>query len=274
MLSVSILQDRVHNRTVTIDGGDIDNSKIQLYANDFLRWSRQRYLLPWGRQTQQLLVFSDVVRYPSPSGMVTLIEPQKYPNENDTSGFHTTTQPEFVRRRETCNLFGVEWIKGTKFLNVRHTGSTNSRIHDMDDIDANGTWAVGGDGSNLAEDTGIKRQGGASLRFDVTNSSSLVTLTNSTLTALNLAASTSTTGNTDFEQNSYAFLWLFIPVGASLTSIALRWGSSSGNFWESTAQTTNFDGSAFQAGEWNLIGFDWRTATETPTEITRRRAPS
>lgn len=263
--SVQSFLDDVHAYTKTIDGGDVDDSDIVRYLNDFFKWSRRRYLLPWSRRTTELLVFPGVYSYASPSDMVAPIKPQKFLSDDtsDDTYFLSQSQPDFARNRNDRNDFAVNWEQTTKLLNIRYAGDAGEVVaHTMDDIATNGTWVVAGDGSGLAADTGIKLNGAGSLRFNVTSSSSLVTLTNDSITALDLQSSTSTVTNPDFQFNSYVFFALYLPV-TGLTSIALRWGSSSGNYWSQSA-TTSYDGSAFRVG-WNIIGLSWLTATETGT---------
>jgi hypothetical protein len=48
---------------------------------------------------------------------------------------------------------------------------------------------------------------------------------------------------------------------ALLTSVTLRWGNNSSNYWEATATTTVNNGS-FKTG-WNKLDFDWDSATAT-----------
>jgi hypothetical protein len=56
------------------------------------------------------------------------------------------------------------------------------------------------------------------------------------------------------------FLWVYLPTGASVTSITLRSGTDvTANYYTSTVTTTQ-QGLAFQNG-WNLLAFSWPSAT-------------
>src|SRR3990167_9692158 len=187
---VSTIADRVRVRCNTISGGRLEDSDIREFINNFFRFSSRKYLLPWTKRTQDLEIYDGVYSYTAPTDLVVPIEPQKYISEdqNDTFNFHATTQREFARNLNNQNDFAVDWERGTKFLNIRHNeGLGGSLIHNMDDVDENGTWAVSGDGSGLDEDTGNFLEGAASLFFNVTNSGNTVTLTNSNFTALDLS---------------------------------------------------------------------------------------
>jgi hypothetical protein len=79
-------------------------------------------------------------------------------------------------------------------------------------------------------------------------------LQNTSLTALDLS---------DWENEAEFFMWVYLPSVSTLTSITARWGNDvSANYFQSTAQTTQADGTAFKVG-WNLIKFSWSSATET-----------
>lgn len=264
---VSDFTNRVRNYINSNTQGRVEDSDIRDYINEWFRFTRTRYLLPWSERTTELMVFPGVFNYAAPSDFVTAKPPQRQISAdiNDDTAFHSTTQKEFARNRFSTNFFDVTWERETKYLQVRYIQTVGEQIaHTMDTVTDNGTWAVGGDGSGLVSDTGIFREGSASLRFNVTNSSKSTTLTISDMTAINLSASTSTVTNPDFKNNSYVFFWVYLPV-TGMTSAAIRWGSSSSDYYSASA-TTNYDGSAFRVG-WNLIGVAWPTSdTGTPDD--------
>lgn len=68
------------------------------------------------------------------------------------------------------------------------------------------------------------------------------------------------------ENISTLFLWVYLPTGSGVTSIDLRWGSDATNYYNKTVTTTQ-TGTSFQNG-WNLLSFDWKTATKTLTPVT------
>src|SRR3990167_9452594 len=264
---VSDFISRVRNYINSNTQGRVEDSDIQDYINEWFRFSRTRYLLPWSERTTELKVFPGIFSYASPSDFVTAKPPQRQisASQNDDTAFHSTTQKEFARNRFLANYFDVTWERDTKYLQIRYTNTLGEQVgHTLDSVDDNGTWAVAGDGSSLVADSGIFREGSASLRFDVTNSSNSVTLTNSDMTAIDLSASTSSVTNPDFKNNSYVFFWVYLPV-TGVTSIAIKWGSGSGDYYTNSA-TANYDGSALRVG-WNLIGVAWPTTdTGTPDD--------
>jgi hypothetical protein len=127
-------------------------------------------------------------------------------------------------------------------------------INQIEGITLNGTWAVGGTASNLSVNNTNFAQGAGSLQFDTTAGAAY--LENSTMTAVDLSA---------VVNQSYLFVWVYVPTGSSLTSVNLQWGSDSSNYYSSTV-TTNQQGNAFVNG-WNLCQFVWSSASTTGTPV-------
>lgn len=123
-------------------------------------------------------------------------------------------------------------------------------INQAESTTSNGTWAAGGTASALTTNNTNFAQGAGSLQFDATTGTAYVET--STSSAVNL---------TNVVNQAYQFVWVYVPTGSNLTNVKLRWGSSSANYYEGTATTTQ-QGTAFQNG-WNLCQFPWTSATTT-----------
>ncbi len=121
-------------------------------------------------------------------------------------------------------------------------------VNEIDSITNNGTWATGGTASGLAVNNTNFAQGAASLQFDVTVGTGYIE--NSTMVAVNLS---------EVVNQSSFFVWVYVPTAANLTSVNLRFGSSSSNYYSKTVTQTQ-QGTAFING-WNLCQFEWSTAT-------------
>jgi len=117
-------------------------------------------------------------------------------------------------------------------------------VNQIDSLTNNGTWAAGGTGSNLAVNNSNFAEGSGSLQFDVTIGTGYIE--NSTMTAVDLSR---------YLNQSSFFVWVYAPTGANLTSVALRVGSSSGNYYSQTVTQTQ-QATAFVNG-WNLCQFQW-----------------
>ncbi len=116
-------------------------------------------------------------------------------------------------------------------------------------------WTAAGTASGLAQDTTNYYQSPASLRFNITTGTG--TLTKTLTSPLSMAS---------YEDVGVAFLAIQIPTGATatdLTSIALKIGSTSGNY-DTVTETTGFLG-AWVSGEWLLVAFDFSGSSSTGT---------
>ncbi len=150
-----------------------------------------------------------------------------------------------------ANMFTMNFNTGVKTIRL-NAPFLNAPviINQIEAIATNGTWAVGGTASSLSANNSNFVQGAGSLQFNTTVGAAY--LENSTMTAVDL----STVAN----QASF-FTWVYIPTGTSLTSVNLRIGSSSANYYTATV-TTNQQGNAFANG-WNLCQFAWSGMTTT-----------
>ena len=178
------------------------------------------------------------------------------PQVNRTVGdnFSQTYSEQFdLRKSIQNNMFQTQWNTNVKTVRISKNVRTGILLNDMNGITTNGTWAVGDDATNLTEDNLNFVSGNASLKFDLDGSTTDGFIQNSTMSAQDL---------TEHENESGLFLWLFLPDASTFTSVDLRWGSDTTNFWNRTV-TTPHNGTFLDG--WNLVRFDWNGATETGT---------
>lgn len=180
-----------------------------------------------------------------------------FPQSQSIGGqnFNQTGYGEFGRDYEPGTLL-VEHDTGVKTLSISGHGRAGLTLTTGNSLTENGTWAVGGQATNLALDNYIYMNGGGSLRFDLTSGATSGYLENTLTTAIDYDA---------YDDISAFFAWVYIPSTTTLTSFELRWGSSSGNYYAKTV-TAAHDNTAFKTG-WNLLRFDWSSATQTGTPV-------
>jgi len=148
-----------------------------------------------------------------------------------------------------ANMFTINFNTGLKTIRLNCPFLNPPVIlNQIEAIATNGTWAIGGTATDLEVNNTNFAQGAGSLQFNTTVGTAY--LENSTMTAINLS---------EVENQSSLFTWVYVPTGSNLTSVNLRWGSSSGNYWTLTV-TQNQQGTAFVNG-WNLCQFTWSSAT-------------
>lgn len=149
----------------------------------------------------------------------------------------------------SANMFTMNFDTGLKTIRINSPFLNPPIIvNQIEAIGTNGTWAVGGTATDLEVNNQNFVQGAGSLQFNSTSGAAY--LENSTMSAVNLS---------DVENQAYFFVWVYIPTASSLTSVNLRIGSSSGDYWTATA-TTNQQGTAFVNG-WNQCQFVWSSMT-------------
>lgn len=148
-----------------------------------------------------------------------------------------------------ANMFTMNFNTGLKTIRINAPWlNPPVIINQIESITSNGTWAVGGTAASLAVNNTNFAQGAGSLQFNVTTGAAYIE--NSTMTAVDLS---------DVVNQSSIFVWVYVPTGATLTSVNVRWGSDSSNYYNRTVTTTQ-QGTAFVNG-WNLCQFAWSGST-------------
>jgi len=147
---------------------------------------------------------------------------------------------------------------GKEYLRVSMAdGYSSTDLHACNSLTENGTWAVvaASDAVNLSLNTVNSVNSGGALQFDIDVSNSVnnyAVVENSTITSLDL---------TSYLGLGRARFWVYLPSVTEFTSVELRWGSSSSDYYSAVA-TTNIDGSPLVSGL-NHIEIDWADATST-----------
>lgn len=142
-----------------------------------------------------------------------------------------------------------EYRNGTPRMRVVSPKPTPRVI--LDPLSATTGWTAGGSASSLALDSSIYYESTGSLRMTLTGASSGYiekTLTNSV-------------DLTTYQGVGVVFVAIYTPSATDLTSINIRLGSSSSNYY-SVSNTTGFLG-AWLANDWTLVALDLSQATTT-----------
>jgi len=200
-------------------------------------------------------IFDRVYDYPLPSDLKGNRAIDIYPqiNRRPSDMFNQVNNEEFGAYKKDGTL-NIKFDTAFKTLRLANDGQAAVMINPLDDLTSAGTWASGGDAINLVSDNLQYVQGSASLKFDVDGATGTAFIENSTMQPVDL---------TPKDNEGVVFGWMYMPSTPNpvVTSVTFRWGSSSGDYFEK-AVTVRQDGTAFQHG-WNLLKFDWNTATTT-----------
>ena len=171
--------------------------------------------------------------------------------ENDKSLDFKEVKPirENIRRNRFLREYGID----NELLVINYPRQVSAQIHNCDSLTANGAWSASGDASNLTIDDVIFDEGNGSLNFDTSAGTSLI-LTNSTLNSLDLE---------DLQNQSHLTMKVWLPTITNFTSIRIRLGSSSADYWEKT-ETVPAGNRDLEVGK-NIFAFRWADGTETGT---------
>lgn len=154
--------------------------------------------------------------------------------------------PEILRRtgtaRGSSNEFSTTHINGAK--QIMMFGTNIMQGTGLESFDNVGTWVAEGDASGLSQDTNQKYSGNASLKFNITNSSGVATLSNS---YVNYQLERL------FENNGYIKFWAYL-TDDNIDDITIKLFSSASDYYTIVA-TEQDDGTAFSQDEWIKIGF-------------------
>lgn len=214
--------------------------------------------IPEATERESITLYNGVFDYAAPtkifgSALVDL-RPQGIARELDDG---TYKKPIILfDRTKTITPSGYnvafEWRQGIGRARISSSKPQQKIVLDMMNVTTD--WTASGDASGLAQDKTNFYQSNASLRFNLATSGTQGLLTKTLTTTKDL---------TDYEGVGVVFLAIRTPSASALTSIRLRLGSDSSNYFQVTS-TTGFLGS-WVADDWLLVAFDLSGATETGT---------
>lgn len=176
------------------------------------------------------------------------------------SNFKSTTPRQFSERLE-ANSFSIQWNNMIRTLRAQRLPAGNVVLLDaFDSPTGNGSWSANVDASNLYSEPLNFVQGIGSMGFDLSGSTGAANLLNSTAAVADLSAYR-------YEDMSLIYFWIPVGYSARFTNFKLLRGESASAYKEATV-TSKADGTAFTDG-WNLLMFNWNTAstTGTPTNL-------
>jgi hypothetical protein len=212
------------------------------------------------KETQRIVelaqIFNDVFDYAAPVDLKgdRIVDLRLQAGRLPSDVFYQQYGEDFDANKllQTGNTFYTQWNTGVKTLRINAPFLiAPTTICDTGSVTG---WTATTGAQNISLDTQYNVAGGGALQFDLAAGSSSGYIENSTLTALDL------TSHVDI---STLFLWVYMPTASSITSVNLRWGTDSSNYYSYTATVTQ-QNTVFQNG-WNLLAFPWVSATKTGT---------
>ena len=239
-----------------------DNLNRKYRALSRVLWDlKSDFLLPFDERTATLTYLDSVNEYSAPVDLDHLIAYVPDSFDGYQEKIDEKTPEEFVRldNRGKQNISAIDMADQAKKILLKYNGQFNAVVvNQASDLTANGAWSAdttGSDASNLTKDSLTFRKYNGSLNFDVTvaqSTNNYAQISNSTVSAVDLE---------DEENVAHFVCEVYIPDITNISSFTMRWGSSSSAYFEKTV-TTKINSGAFTNG-WNILDFDWASATET-----------
>lgn len=221
---------------------------------------KQRAYVPEASARQSIMLYNGVFDYPAPTNIFgsTLrdIRPQ---GVSRNSWDYVYKQPIEQFDRTKCllpNGYQVTF-EFDRLLNpiMRVSDARTPQAITLDPMNSTTGWATGGTASGLVIDSTVFYQSPASLRFNLTGSGTgYIEKTFSPSMDL-----------TSYQGVGVNFLAIYCPTAANLSSIEIRLGSDSSNYYSLT-KTQGFIG-AWISGDFLLVAFDLALAATTGTPV-------
>ncbi len=261
-ITLSDIRNQVSDFAQNYNTSNIDLGNTDRAINRAIEYVQRRLGLPSDRKVYSFYYYDDIMFYDMPDAFNELM--QLYYNTTDLVDINHNTP--FYRWGVVKD---VEILRSSGFINqgnrVAFTTLNGSNQLLLDGMNIRGSSTVNSfdtttgltfsaDFLNTTTDPYIKKQGSASVKFDLTTGLSESTITFSD----QLDISNLLNINTAYR------LWVFFPTAAptKFTNVKIRFISSTGNYYEVTT-TTQFDGSAWTANDWNKLSWSLSNATTT-----------
>lgn len=234
--------------------------KIPNLYGIFNRAARQLLLDVDPKETMRTVtlpqVFNSVYDYALPSDVkgdrIIDIRPQAGRTASDVYVQDYARTFDSMKSYGLSNAIYTQWNTGVKTIRIEAPSVTSPVT--LSDTSSLSYWTAGGGATTLTLNTTTNVAGGGALQFNLSAGQSTAYVEAITLPAVNLSSYTNI---------AYGYAWVFLPLGTAVTSIDLRWGSSTTAYYNYTATSTQ-QGNSFQTG-WNIIAFPWQSATVTGT---------
>lgn len=214
------------------------------------------------KETQRIVqltqIYNEVFDYPLPVDVKgdRIIDLQLQADRNPWEVFTQGYAENFDANKLVSfkNKIYTQWNTGLKTIRIEAPFLTSPLS--LTDTGTLTGWTATPGATTLTLNQTNNVAGGGALTFNLSAGFTTGYIENSTLTAVDLST---------YVNESTGFMWVYMPTGASIASVDVRWGSSSSNYYHSTATTTQ-QGTVFQNG-WNLLAFPWISATKVGTPV-------
>jgi len=251
---LAYLNTVINDRRRDTSTNSIDMSTVGFRAiNSTLQIWNEVHDWPWTIKTVNFNYNPGIYQYTVASDFKFPLTLQAYKPSMSRASF-TLVSPLKFPSSLYSQRFAVSNVASVQYLMVKSLDGNNSTINAATAYNQNGTWAGATAISNVSTDNYEGFTWPSSISFDYSGTSG--TLTNSTMSSVDLTA---------FRNRSSLYIDLYLSSVTSITSVSLKWGTDSSNYYTVTS-TTNYLGQSLVVG-WNRIKFAWSSPTTvgTPT---------
>ena len=210
--------------------------------DDAIRSARRICKFPWDIMQKNLKIFADIVSYNPESdfdGLAYLDDNSKY--KTDKPDFQYTSLKQFFEDPTNRNLIAEIWNEGQRTLGVKYKNAGLSQII-IDNCSDETKYSVSGDfiSKELEEiNTAVSSY---AIKLNCTENTDIATVS---------------CYFTDFIDAEYKkkYFFVYLYLASVPTSIDLKLKKDDDNYLSKNI-LTQFDGSIFKAGEYNVLAFD------------------
>lgn len=156
------------------------------------------------------------------------------------------------KRRHARNVLAITNENGVKYAQIYHPKGLRECQHlvmnDVDSLNQNGSWNIGGNIGNLLLDQLNHITGKASLRFDINDSSTTGYISNFTMNPVDIS---------EYLNTGACFAWLNFPIPENMLTVQMTLGSNAADLTTDIYTATvnqPHDNNMFTTG-WNLLKY-------------------
>lgn len=199
-------------------------------------------------------IYDQVYDYPLPADVkgnrIIDVYPTGKRTQADNYAQRTDKDFDLSKGTPSRDQFAIKYNNGIKTIRIDDNNEPQGIV--LDTADSVTGWNATSTASNVRINNQNYVSGSGSVNFDLSAGANPSTgyVSKTLTTAIDLS--------THLNQSSL-FFWLYFPAGADITSVNIRWGKDSSNYYSRVLTVTQTE-TTIQNG-WNLFKADWNGST-------------
>lgn len=226
---------RITNRVMKDLAADLDmETAIRLDTLYFCGKDFEEYAEPTEMKSSALIQIRP--QNEAKKGVIKLVSSMRF------AQYHTGSIVCFAKDQ------GLEHLK----IKYDYWSGQDAFITACDSLTEDGTWTAGAGASNITLDEYDFKKGTGAINFDVSGTTATISFVKSSVIDIS-----------DYTQQQRIRFLMKLPTAPS--SIAVRWGNDSSNYYSHASISTRANGGSFSTADWNEIEASKASATTTGT---------